>query len=1728
MPIIFFKQLTKRELEYVALSRDTTESDLKQRREIESGTASYIDQCAVRAALEGRILVLEGIEKAERNVLPVLNNLLENREMQLDDGRFLMAADRYDKLLADHSQEELDALRLVRVRTFCKELVSQAPAIAQEREGEFGACFFLEPNTLVPVIYCARPGSRMWEVDFNGKVLHTHQFKQLLATPSIPVIQLFQFIATWSLKGIYIFDPVNVKVVVWTQSIKGVKDISVVNNDLYIFLESSCVQKLTLLPIYQLFTILSTRKKWLLMSNLLLSADQINIRPAIMKRVKQDLLQNLIAGLKEEGKMERVEKVIASLEDLSEGSIDSLNFFDDLMDPAEVMGHTYLPSGIVVVSEGLHIKDVSSKHFLEKSRDLKMNSDAKVEPTSADNDNLYINYESLDSSKEIGYLDNKYTSNQHTEEKMFLYVKNETEYQTESADEISGTLNEHHWRSLSVNSFDSETDDSITNSLKMSRQGSNDNVKSMGEQINLCSQAVSLTTGKEPNPDYHLPTGVNGNPVNGETVNDDNHTEENDVKKDVCEISCELVKSEMNNDQVPSDQNLSFCISTPPLEPFCLTSSVEIDGPTTSVLKASSPHNGKDNEKIDDEIKCLETYQNPLAKSESSVTKVSTDGLGRDKEPEYVLSKKSDTGLSHLVHSQNTMRESKQGSSISDISTISKEYLRIDLSTSADNLIALPVKRGRKKKRKTLSESKSRSASLGFRRETFSLGDEPELFCPKDRDFDSISIGTISSFDEDDNVILPDEQSENAFKHLLASKENPFRKISASVPFASDKSESIPPLKDRLAVARGSSFGDESPPSLSPLSGSGEHNSPIVGSPKPSLSTLSDSLSHIKNQTKSFIKTIKEKNILTKSNSSPFLTALNTHESSQSSSHTHKPSPGLSDDSAQLVLSSQVSSKQGRKLEEEVAAFLDLTSLYKTAREVKKTLSEPASLLKPKSVLRILNEWAKELNGVMLEYHKLLFAKRLKEKAAHKTDICPANELSETLDEPDSESDKVTSSTALQMDDVFLTHVIEGENRSIESKDKSSDSFTCGTVDSLHASYWTKIIHSKDPFHLSADEFELIQYLTTLCFISCATGNLLGFLGLSEKSVMYDTVRNILPAHLHFALDTNYSGIVFHRLIFDSGAQESSQDQLNYRQSDARLKDGMSVNGQHCEKISSCEAQQTSISCDIEDCDSSQTEEKIIEDVKNDSFCLNSVLQQDISLALFTRLYFFALDFEKIKQELNQQEGKLFLTWVSVLHCSLDVGQGDIVSSILSDKQINSAMDYLRSGILPRQSAFLGHIYKLFELTPNKTSEFCGEVNKRVSLIDLLNLCVLSNKPATIYIMKYIKQWMFNMTQIHRQKTFNQLCKNKDLRYLLLKSLIPTLLQDLPVADSARIYAVQVVAVLPFDWLNTLLVSIETDDEIEDIVDLSIRMGYWPITIKLLNKSNQWKRLLKIIIDNGDIRLLKGNHGEGAYIPQDLEQWKYLLKIFEEKQKNEVSSNKLSSPTLHVSSESLNKPENIPDVESGALASKDISGSEVAKKEETCYESFSRQDSCQVDAITWCSLGYTLLNSVGGALTIDLLLKHLHDPLVAQDCLNTEFLCACYMDYKIKLEQDHMTHEMLEKLSAYMWTKKPGFVPPSVFHAMKKEKTVSENGEEETVSLQGLFNQIQSLDSDKLMSEHLGGHWGQEVNITSSCLVCNIPLKSVMSLSIQGVIVFPCGHAFHKCCVQSTVCPILH
>lgn len=102
-----FCEMLQREAQLLTLTQDTTEMDLKQRRELvrqqkDKNDASldlkFVDQPPVAAAIHGRFLILDGLEKAERNVLPTLNNLLEHREMNLEDGRFLVSPTRFEEI----------------------------------------------------------------------------------------------------------------------------------------------------------------------------------------------------------------------------------------------------------------------------------------------------------------------------------------------------------------------------------------------------------------------------------------------------------------------------------------------------------------------------------------------------------------------------------------------------------------------------------------------------------------------------------------------------------------------------------------------------------------------------------------------------------------------------------------------------------------------------------------------------------------------------------------------------------------------------------------------------------------------------------------------------------------------------------------------------------------------------------------------------------------------------------------------------------------------------------------------------------------------------------------------------------------------------------------------------------------------------------------------------------------------------------------------------------------------------------------------------------------------------------------------------------------------------------------------------------------------------------------------------------------------------------------------
>src|SRR4051812_19463829 len=67
--ILQFLEQQQHQHEYISLTSDTTESDLKQRRELNQKSVIFQDQAPVTAAINGHILILDGLEKCERNVL---------------------------------------------------------------------------------------------------------------------------------------------------------------------------------------------------------------------------------------------------------------------------------------------------------------------------------------------------------------------------------------------------------------------------------------------------------------------------------------------------------------------------------------------------------------------------------------------------------------------------------------------------------------------------------------------------------------------------------------------------------------------------------------------------------------------------------------------------------------------------------------------------------------------------------------------------------------------------------------------------------------------------------------------------------------------------------------------------------------------------------------------------------------------------------------------------------------------------------------------------------------------------------------------------------------------------------------------------------------------------------------------------------------------------------------------------------------------------------------------------------------------------------------------------------------------------------------------------------------------------------------------------------------------------------------------------------------------------
>ncbi|XP_043915010.1 Hermansky-Pudlak syndrome 5 protein isoform X2 [Protopterus annectens] len=212
----------------------------------------------------------------------------------------------------------------------------------KEREGDYGACFF-PIKSQQPLIYCARPGSRMWEVNFEGKVLSTHQFKHLLSSPPLPLIShrfdptydprggssqsipfpklLFikdQHVITWTERGIFIFIPQNVQVLLWCE-VKDVLDIAVSKHELFCLHVDGRISHFYLLPAERCVERLMRREMWGLAATVCHLFNHSIVSSRARKTLPVDKLEHLKGQLDistQQDLISQLEDIVSKLEPL--------------------------------------------------------------------------------------------------------------------------------------------------------------------------------------------------------------------------------------------------------------------------------------------------------------------------------------------------------------------------------------------------------------------------------------------------------------------------------------------------------------------------------------------------------------------------------------------------------------------------------------------------------------------------------------------------------------------------------------------------------------------------------------------------------------------------------------------------------------------------------------------------------------------------------------------------------------------------------------------------------------------------------------------------------------------------------------------------------------------------------------------------------------------------------------------------------------------------------------------------------------------------------------------------------------------------------------------------------------------------------------------------------------------------------------------------------------------
>lgn len=241
-------------------------------------------------------------------------------------------------------------------------------------------------------IYCARPGSRLWEVDAEGIVQSTHQFKQALAQQPAMLIQQYKeppviisdisslsssnewpeqsfnfaklyvilnrYLFTFKRDGIYIFDPEKVCVMLWSDYYKDIVSAKCVGDTVFIWTSSGEMHGLVVTPLDKCLLKLYFQKHYELCSTLCKYFSSVIVESKNMLCTLTPLL-----GLQDAFLHDRCDADLLNV-------LKQIELFSDKMEKA-----TRLDSGIFLVdNRHLRWKLIDGSEDFEKTKYLRSQS----------------------------------------------------------------------------------------------------------------------------------------------------------------------------------------------------------------------------------------------------------------------------------------------------------------------------------------------------------------------------------------------------------------------------------------------------------------------------------------------------------------------------------------------------------------------------------------------------------------------------------------------------------------------------------------------------------------------------------------------------------------------------------------------------------------------------------------------------------------------------------------------------------------------------------------------------------------------------------------------------------------------------------------------------------------------------------------------------------------------------------------------------------------------------------------------------------------------------------------------------------------------------------------------------------------------------------------------------------------------------------------------------------